>query len=168
MFVNLCLSYSMNNLNCLLLICMGLFTCHQWGWYGGHDFFYNGKIPNTSFNIIQNLLSHWTIWVMVWLNVIGFDIVNNKSLTSLCNPNWNWLMSAISSHEISHVDYLNSNAYMTIRRGLWWSDHNLLIDVHSCLNFQKWHSILQQMLQNCSTMGINIPTKAQTTKRLCL
>jgi hypothetical protein len=36
------------------------------------------------------------------------------------------------------------------------------------LSFQKWHKIVHQMLQNQLMMEIDIPTKAQTTLKLCL
>jgi hypothetical protein len=53
----------------------------------------------------------------------------------LHNPNLNWFMNATSSYEMSHVNCLNSNAYITL--GVWQSDRNLFIDVCSLSKYLK-------------------------------
>jgi hypothetical protein len=60
------------------------------------------------------MLSHQTICVMAWLNVEGHGMVKRKFFTSPSNPNWIWLMSVVSTHEISQANYLKSNAYNTV------------------------------------------------------
>jgi len=119
--------------------------CHQWGWCDGHEIFLEWwQFPMlfmTSFKKLIITLNHLG---NVWFNVVGSSIVSNKSLTSQCNPNWNWLMSATSFHELSHVKCLNSYEYTIVKWGPWWNDCNLFIVVHSLFESPK-------MALNCST-----------------
>ncbi len=136
-----------DGLNRVLLIHMGSsFGVNTIGGDGdGHEIFLESwQFPMlflTSFKKFIITLNHLG---NVWFNVVGSSIVNNKSLTSLCNPNWNWLMSATSFHELSHVKCLNSYEYTIVKRGPWWNDCNLFIVVHSLFESPK-------MTLNCST-----------------
>ncbi len=56
---------------------------------------------------------------------------------SLCNPKWNWFMSATSLQEIMQANCLDSDAYIAVKHDIWWRDHILMLDVHSLSKFPK-------------------------------
>ncbi len=107
-------------------------------WCGWHEIFYRDNgFQCFSYYCSKILMSYQTTWAMARLNVVGYAIVNNKFLTSLHNPNWNWFMNVTLSHEMLHANYMNSNSYIVVRWGHWWNDHNLFIDVCSLFEFPK-------------------------------
>lgn len=46
-------------------------------------------------------------------------------------------MSVTLSHEISHVNCMNLNAYTIVQWSLWWNVHNFFVDVHSLFESPK-------------------------------
>jgi hypothetical protein len=61
-------------------------------------------------------------------------------------------MNATSSHEMSHVNFLNSNAYTYASREPWQKDCNLLVDVRS---LSKSPKIIVNFLKNASKLFKN-------------
>jgi hypothetical protein len=58
-------------------------------------------------------------------------------------------MSVTSSHEMSHVNFLNLNAYTYARREPWRKDRNLLVDVRS---LSKSPKVIVNFLKNASKL----------------
>jgi hypothetical protein len=51
----------------------------------------------------KSRLSQCTAYMITWLKVVGLGMVNKWSFTSPQSPNFNWLMNATLSHEMSHA-----------------------------------------------------------------
>jgi hypothetical protein len=66
---------------------------------------------------------------MAWLNFEGSGKVHNKSFTSPHDPNLTWFMNATSPYEISQTNYLNFDAYITIKHDPWEKNNILILDV---------------------------------------
>jgi hypothetical protein len=58
-------------------------------------------------------------------------------------------MSVASSHEISHANYLNSNAYIDVGHDPRQKDHNLLVNVRSLSESPK---VVVNSLKNASKL----------------
>jgi hypothetical protein len=118
-----CFSCSMSGLNCVQLICMGTSFDVD---VDGNDIvgaIFLGTICDSqcfSCRRSKSLLLQRTTWTIAWLNVDEFDMVNNRSFTSLHSPYWNWFMSVISSHDMSQANCLKFDAYIVFRCGPWW------------------------------------------------
>jgi hypothetical protein len=94
----------------------------------------------------KNMLSHQTTCVMAWLNVEGLGMVRRIFFTSPSNPNWIWLMSVISTHEILQANYLKSNAYNTT--WTWSLAKKLYFDDRHVFFFQIFKGDIE-LLKNC-------------------
>jgi hypothetical protein len=102
---------------------------------------------------------------MAWLKVEGFDMVNNKSFTLLRSPNWNWLMSVTSSHEMSQANYLKSDAYITTKHDPWQRDRNLVVDMCSLSKFPNMAQNSSKNVSNHWISMIGVPTKVPNQAR---
>ncbi len=90
-------------------------------------------------------------------------MVNSKSFALLHNSNWNWFINTTSSHEMSHTNCLNLDAYIMANVILEKMTTICLLMCILHLNLQTWHWILHEYMFQChSEMKINIPTKVQT------
>jgi hypothetical protein len=114
-------------------------------------------------NIINNLRNYLILTYLLTYNlaslsgpnnanVVGFGMVINKSFMLLSNPNWNRLMNVTLSHEMSHANYLNSNAYTYASRDPWQKDCNLLVYVRS---LSKSPKVIVNFLKNASKLFQN-------------
>jgi hypothetical protein len=72
-------------------------------------------------------------------------------------------MNAISSHGISHANYLNLDAYIVVRQGPWWSDYNLFVDVHFLFECPKVALNSSTNASKLFSIEINASPQAQTT-----
>jgi hypothetical protein len=127
-----CFFYSMRGLNCVLSICMGSSfgkVAKDWGGMIVEKFHcvIGVSSQHLSCQHSKSLLSYRTTCTMAWLKVERFGTVNSKSFTLLHSPNWNLLVNATSSHEISQANYLKSNAYIVAKHDPWPKYHNLVV-----------------------------------------
>jgi len=144
---------SMRGLNIVSSICMGssfVVDRTSWGGMGVVKFLCTSDGSQRFFCWhSKKQLSQRTTFAIVWLKVVGSNMVKNKCFMSMYSLNWNWLVNATLSHEMSHVNCLNLKAYTNACRDPWWKDHNLLIDVHFLFEFPK---VTMNFLRNASKL----------------
>jgi hypothetical protein len=132
----------MRGLKFVLSICMGSSfgkVAKSWVGITSEKFFCVVDVGSWHFSCqcLKSFLSHWTTCAMAWLNVERFGKVNNKSFTSLHNPNWNSFMNAASPHEILQANFLNFDAYTIIECDIWQNDCISMLNVRSLSKFPK-------------------------------
>jgi len=137
-----CFSCFVSGLNQVLLICIRLSLgantiCLGCNMGVGNCFNNDDDSQHFSCQWSKSWLSQCIVCTIAWLKVMGLSMVNKRSFTSPWSPNWNWLMSITSSHELSHASYLNSKVYTKVGCDPWWRACNLFIVVHSLSKLPK-------------------------------
>jgi len=162
-----CFLCFMPSLNRVLLICMGsslgvntICLGYNMGGVNCVNVGYSSQCLSCRHS--KSRLSKRTPCAITWFKVVGSSMVNRRSFTSPRSLNENWLMNTALSHEMSHINCLNLEAYIEIGCDSWWKVRNLLVVVHSLfeslkeapkspINASKWF----RRGDCCSKRGVN-------------
>lgn len=92
----------------------------------------------------KSQLSQCIAYAIIWLKVMGLEMVNIRSFTFPRSPNWNWFMSTTLSPKMSHVSCLNSKMYTKASCDPCKEFTTCLLLYILCLNRQKKHQFFQK------------------------